>query len=125
MARVLTGGCLCGAIRFEAEGVPDFPHYCSCSMCRRHSGAVEAPWVEFSAAAVRWIGPGGAPATWRSSEKSSRAFCATCGSSIGAIDDALVIALLVGTFDRPNLAALAPKSHSYRGGLPPWAKERK
>ena len=125
MARAYTGGCLCGAIRFEADPPADFPHYCSCKMCQRHSGAVALPWVEFPAGAVRWTGPGGPPSVWRSSPRSSRAFCPTCGSSIGAIDDAPVVALLLGTFDSANRAALVPASHSYRGGLPRWAKEPK
>lgn len=115
-----TGGCLCEAVRFEAEGEPLKPHTCSCRMCQRHTGALTALWVEFPKDAVRWTGSGGAPATFRSSPHSSRAFCATCGSSIGAIDDAPVVALHVGIFDAPRRKALAPLGHSYRSGLPDW-----
>jgi hypothetical protein len=117
---VHVGGCLCGAIRFEATGTPGKPHSCSCGMCRRHSGAPTLVWVEYPRDAVRWTGPGGAPATWRSSAYSSRAFCPACGSSIGAIDDAPVIALVIGAFDAPNRRALAPVTHSYRGARPKW-----
>lgn len=120
MPKPYTGGCLCGAIRFEAAPPAEFPHTCSCTMCQRHSGALTIPWVEFPAEAVRWTGPGGAPATWRSSDKTSRAFCPTCGSTIGAIDDAPVIALTLGVFDQPGAAALRPISHSYRSKHPRW-----
>jgi hypothetical protein len=116
----LEGGCLCGNIRFRTTAMPDFPHSCSCSMCQRHTGALTATWVEFPKDAVEWIGKGGQPSVFRSSEKSSRAFCAICGSSIGAIDDAPVVALLTGCFDKPHLKALKPTSHSYRGGRPKW-----
>lgn len=114
------GGCLCGDIRFEAQGEPGFPHTCSCRMCQKATGALTAAWVEFPRDAVRWTGQGGAPALYRSSEKSSRAFCPRCGSSIGAVDDAPVIALLTGCFDKPHLLPLKPQSHSYRASRPKW-----
>ncbi len=120
MPKPYSGGCLCGHIRFEATPPAEFPHTCSCSMCQRHSGALTVAWVEFPAASVRWTGPGGAPATWRSSKASSRAFCARCGSTIGAIDDAPVIALTLGAFDTPGAAALRPTSHSNISKRPRW-----
>ena len=118
--RRYTGGCLCGHVRFEAEGTPARPHTCSCTMCQRHSGALTLCWVEFPRDAVRWIGPGGAPQTWRSSKGSSRAFCGVCGSTLGAIDDAPVIALLLGSFDSANRKELRPAYHAFRSKRPRW-----
>lgn len=115
-----TGGCICGAIRFEAKGPAGKPHTCSCKLCQKHSGALTVAWVEFPSDAVAWTGPGGAPATYRSSDYSSRAFCGTCGSTLGAIDDAPVVALMLGCFDKANAIDLIPVSHSYRGGRPKW-----
>ncbi|KIC51818.1 GFA family protein [Tateyamaria sp. ANG-S1] len=115
-----TGGCLCGNIRFAATGSALKPHTCSCKMCQRHSGALTTAWVEFPASAVTWTGPGGAPATYRSSDYSSRAFCPICGSTLGAIDDDPVIALLVGSFDETDAHDLIPTTHSYRGSRPKW-----
>lgn len=118
--KTYTGGCLCGAIRFEAIGSAGNPHTCSCRMCQRHSGALTTAWVEFPSDAVTWVGPGGAPSTWRSSDYSSRAFCPACGSSLGAIDDDPVVALLLGAFDKPGAVALRPTGHSYKGQRPRW-----
>lgn len=118
----LEGGCLCGNIRFRVESVSDFPHTCSCSMCQRHTGALTAAWVEFPGESVEWMGAGGAPSTYRSSEKSSRAFCPKCGSSLGAIDDSSAVGLLTGVFDKPHLKELKPASHSYIGKRPKWWK---
>lgn len=115
-----TGGCLCGAVRFAAHGVPGFPHTCSCAQCRRHSGALTVAWVEYPAEAVVWTGPAGAPARWRSSAGSSRGFCPTCGSTLGALDDAAVVALVVGAFDVPDDPALWPESHSFAASRPGW-----
>jgi hypothetical protein len=114
------GGCLCGHIRFEAKGEALKPHTCSCTMCQRHTGGLTAAWVEFARDDVTWTGAGGEPAKYRSSEWSSRAFCPKCGSSIGAIDEKPVVALLLGTFDKPKAKALAPKYHSYVTSRPKW-----
>lgn len=122
MARIYKGGCLCGNIRFEAEGPPLKPHSCSCKMCQRHSGAVNLQWVEFPADSIRWTGPGGKPSTWRSSDYSSRSFCSKCGSTLGAIDDKPVVALVLGSFDSNNRKELVPQYHSYIGQQPKWMK---
>jgi hypothetical protein len=89
-------------------------------MCQRHTGALTSAWVEFPSENVTWCGDGGRPQTFRSSDFSSRAFCGTCGSSIGAIDDKPVVALLVGTFDKTGAKELIPQYHSYRSGRPKW-----
>jgi hypothetical protein len=118
--KTYSGGCLCGRIRFEATGPAERPHTCSCKMCQRHTGALTAAWVEFRRESVRWTGPGGAPALYRSSDASSRAFCPVCGGSIGAVDDAPTIALLLGAFDRQSSRELAPAYHSFKAGRPKW-----
>jgi hypothetical protein len=120
MTKIHEGGCLCGDIRFEVAGPVSFPHTCSCSMCQKHSGSLTQVWIEVPRDQVRWTGKGGEPAKWRSSKGSSRAFCKTCGSTIGAIDDKPVIAFAIGTFDKANRKELMPQSHSYVGGRPKW-----
>ena len=120
-ATIYRGGCLCEAIRFEATGPAERPHACSCKSCQRHGGAVTAHWIEFPRDSVRWTGPGGTPATYRSSGYSSRAFCPKCGSSIGAIDDEPTVALLVGVFDDSHAAELNPQYHSFEDSKPDWA----
>lgn len=120
MTKTYLGGCLCGDIRFEALGPAAKPHTCSCKMCQRHSGALTTTWVEFPKSFVKWVGPGGAPATYRSSDYSSRSFCAKCGSTMGAIDDNPVVALVLGVFDSANRKELRPTYHSYKGGRPKW-----
>ena len=118
--QVYEGGCLCGSIRFAARAPALKPHTCSCKMCQRHTGSLTAAWVEFPSEMVAWTGPGGRPRTWRSSDYSSRAFCPTCGSSLGAVDDKPVVALLLGCFDSSGARALKPTAHSYKTGRPRW-----
>jgi hypothetical protein len=120
MPKTYLGGCLCGHIRFEALGPAEKPHTCSCKMCQRHSGALTTTWVEFPKSSVQWVGPGGAPSTYRSSDYSSRSFCPKCGSTLGAIDDNPVVAMVLGVFDTANRKELRPIHHSYKGGRPKW-----
>lgn len=119
MRKTLTGGCLCGHIRFTAIN-PGSPHSCSCDMCQKHTGAQTTVWLEFSSNEVTWTGEGGQPASWRSSPNTRRAFCPRCGSSLGAIDDGPVIALLTGTFDQPANEAFTPEFHSFEDMKPEW-----
>ena len=120
--KIHSGGCLCGAVRFEATGPAEKPHTCSCRFCQRHTGAPTAAWVEFPAGRIAWTGAAGRPSTWRSSDYSSRAFCPACGSSIGAIDDEPVVALLVGSFDDPTDPAFMPEYHSFEDCRPGWIR---
>jgi hypothetical protein len=49
------GGCLCGALRYEADGEP-LSGYCYCNDCRKASGSGRIPFMGFSKAAVRYTG---------------------------------------------------------------------
>lgn len=77
-------------------------------------------WVEYPKDAVEWTGTGGMPALYRSSDYSSRAFCPQCGSTVGAIDDAPVVALAVGGFDDKDGVEMRPDYHAHNGAWPAW-----
>ena len=122
MARLRTyeGGCLCGDIRYRVRAEPVFPHLCSCTMCRRWSGAPSVAWVEFPLAAFAWSGPGGEPHLFRSSDKTQRGHCPSCGSVLCALDDGYAnISIVIGSLDRPNLI-VPDAQHSYRSSRPKW-----
>jgi hypothetical protein len=53
----LTGGCLCGGVRFELTEAPLTAGYCHCTRCQRRTGAA-------SSAQARIDGPGIRP-SWR------------------------------------------------------------
>jgi hypothetical protein len=90
----LTGGCLCGALRFTATGAPYRVGICHCMDCRKNHGAPFHASAIFPETAVTLIGTW---ATW-----GDRSFCPTCGSPVFAhIEDEIGINL--GTFDAPDL----------------------
>ncbi|MEP2641016.1 GFA family protein [Roseobacter sp.] len=89
----LTGGCVCGAVRFVATGPPRRVGVCHCLDCRKHHGAVFYAAAIYAQAAVAVTGT---PAQY-----AGRFFCATCGSSVFARSDD-EIELHLGALDSPN-----------------------
>ncbi|KZM47889.1 GFA family protein [Labrenzia sp. OB1] len=78
MSERLSGGCLCGAVRFTAE--PEKPEMgiCHCSMCRRWTGGV------FMAVGCNDVQLENEDAlgVYKSSGYGERVFCKTCGTSL-------------------------------------------
>ena len=56
MSDTITGGCLCGAVRYEARGEPTYAGYCYCNDCRRASGSGSIGFMGFPANAVTITG---------------------------------------------------------------------
>ena len=53
---MITGGCLCGAIRYQAEGEALTHALCHCTDCRRHAGAPMVGWTMYPQGAVKVTG---------------------------------------------------------------------
>src|SRR4051812_10404391 len=111
MGPAAEGGCLCGAVRFVAEGPPKWTAYCHCRSCRRQTGAPVSAYAGFERDQVRFTGAD--PEVYASSEGVDRSFCGRCGSTI-AYQGArwpTEIHLHVGVFDEPE--PFAPKGHAF------------
>src|SRR6185503_7830263 len=52
----LTGGCLCGAVRYEARGEPSMMGYCFCKDCQKASGSGFIPFMNFRAEQLSFTG---------------------------------------------------------------------
>ena len=89
-AKTTTGGCLCGALRFEAKGAPYRTGICHCLDCRKNHGALFHASAIFPQTAVTVTG--------KVRSYHGRVFCPTCGSPVYAhFDDEICINL--GAFD--------------------------
>ena len=115
---MLTGGCLCGATRYEAGGTPYHETNCHCSMCRRAAGAAFVTWFTVRRVEFRWTGA--APAAYRSSAAIVRTFCATCGTTLTFEDDALPAELDVTTCSLDDAACLPPRDETHTAGRLIW-----
>lgn len=88
----LTGGCLCGAVRFKVTEETLFSCLCHCSSCRKATGAPIVGWVMFETSAVQC--DRAFVSEYASSQGARRSFCSQCGTTLfyeadympGAID---------------------------------------
>ncbi len=93
MSEQITGGCLCGDVRFVAAGQPYRVGICHCLDCRKHHGALFFAAAMFPEAAVTIEGD--------TREYQGRHFCARCGSSVfNRYGDEVEVHL--GALDAPN-----------------------
>ncbi len=116
-----SGGCLCGEISFIARGEPANPHLCSCTMCRKSSGAPTVAWVEFPRKIFQWSRHGKL-GLYRSSEKTQRLFCQSWGGFLGAINDGdKNIFITIASLKNPELI-IPGQQHSYKEKIPSWWK---
>ena len=112
-----TGGCLCGAIRYEAT--PENPEtwYCHCRMCQRSSGSVVATDAIIRKSEFKITR--GEPKFFQSSSFAERGFCPDCGSPLifrPVKEDWLSIQ--TGTLDDPSVAP--PAGHYGIESRVPW-----
>lgn len=81
MTRPYTGGCACGAIRYEIAEEPATMNLCQCRQCQRESGSGHGAHLTFAGARVKMSGE---PAWWESvgenGTRKRRGFCPTCGA---------------------------------------------
>lgn len=112
------GGCLCGAVRYEAEGTARDLCFCHCESCRRAAGATHVAWVTFDSAAFRVVK--GELREYRSSPPVLRGFCAACGTSLTwrRDDKPSELDITLATFD--DLEALRPEVHLRVEEKPSW-----
>lgn len=117
----LTGGCLCGDIRYEATAEQPMAAHCYCGDCRRvsgtgHSTHVIVPEAGFSLS--------GAVATYERPADSgnvvSRRFCSTCGSPIYSTNSGMpgMLFLRASSLDDPN--AITPQVQVFTSRAPKW-----
>ncbi|HEY2387935.1 MAG TPA: GFA family protein [Candidatus Binatia bacterium] len=119
----VTGGCHCGAIRYEAEVDPSTTGVCHCTDCQKFSGSAFRSGVNAAAKDFRLLA--GVPRmyvkTAESGAKRAQAFCAECGTHIYATStDPSPTLLRIRTATTDQAAALVPKMQIWTRSALPW-----
>ena len=99
---MMTGGCYCGAVRYEAAGPGLMRGQCLCRTCPKLSGGAGNLFLVVGADGFRYTE--GVPKNFaRSAETPARDFCADCGTQLTARSHRApgVVLIKVGTLDDP------------------------
>ncbi len=116
-----TGGCHCGAIRYEVSGDAKHVALCHCSDCRLSSGAPMVAWAAFDEAQLKLIK--GEATIFNSSGSAMRSFCPKCGSGLCYRNEEFlpgIVDIQCATFDDPE--AFSPQVHIQVADRINWMK---
>ena len=109
----LTGGCLCGAVRYGLAVAPTSVCICHCESCRRAAGAESVAWATMRVA--DFVLERGMVHQYASSPGATRGFCAVCGTTLTYRGVEGEIDVAAATLDDPE--AVTP-------GVEVWLSER-
>ncbi len=114
---MLTGGCFCGRVRYEAIGEPFDLTLCHCEACRRTTGAPAVAWFSVRPDGFRFTA--GDPTIFASSETGERRFCRDCGAQLAFRESRLdEVDVTTASLDDP--AAAPPRDHTWVLRRLPW-----
>ena len=116
-----TGGCQCGAIRFEASGDPLFAGHCSCRDCQMASGTGHSTIAAFPESALKVAGvttkytsAGG------SGQPVTRQFCAICGSRLFSSGQSGAGMVMVSAAALDDPSQVTPQAAIFQRSAQPW-----
>ena len=114
----LSGGCFCGAVRFDVDGPEKFACFCHCHSCQHAAGAPVVAWATYARDAFRVTD--GKLHTCSSSPGVTRGICSDCGTSISYehVDRPGEIDLTLNSLDDPSAPVL--KAHIWVEDKAPW-----
>ena len=104
MSEPITGGCLCGAVRFELSEPPQLAGYCHCTRCQRRTGTAASPQARIDGRTFRLLAGEGSLRFWTHPAGGfGKGFCAECGAHIcsRSPEDPAQMSIRFSAFDRP------------------------
>jgi hypothetical protein len=125
----LTGGCGCGAVRFEVWAPLVAANYCHCSRCQRRSGTGASANARPEPGSFRIVAGENRLRAWRPPNGFKKWFCGDCGSALFSRSphDVDQMAIRLGAFDgdpgiRPSLRQFTASAAAWEAipddGLP-------
>ena len=81
---VLTGGCLCGGVRFELTGPPADAGYCHCTRCQRRTGTAASASGRIVPSMLTLLSGEELLRSYDPPDHGfSKVFCSACGGHLG------------------------------------------
>ena len=118
----LTGGCLCGKIRFVATAAPLSTLVCHCRDCQRYLGGAPAYQMAFRRDDV--VVEQGEPRSFAMHGDSGRAitrlFCGDCGTPLFTDLEKLPKLLIVNAGALDDTSSVEIKAHIFAASAAPW-----
>ena len=123
MTTQFTGGCLCGAVRYEVTEEPQFTLFCHCIQCQKESGGPFSTEIIVAKTAVSIEGEMSEyDAIADSGSKATRKFCPVCGCPIliefEREDYRESVSIAAGSLD--DASWLQPQVHCFTVTKQPW-----
>lgn len=122
MSKVFSGGCACGAIRYEIVGEPVFMNDCQCRDCQQASGTGHGSYLTFAGRAA--VKLEGTAAHWDmvgdSGNVKTKGFCAVCGSPVYLTFAAMPDLFTVHAASLDDPARFAPQVVTYNSRGHAW-----
>jgi len=118
----ITGGCLCGAVRYEATAEPLAVRTCWCRLCQYLGGGTATVNVAFATEAISMTGElADHQSIADSGNVMHRGFCPKCGTPVTSTAEVRphLIFLRAGTLDDPRIAV--PQATIWTSAAPDWA----
>jgi hypothetical protein len=116
----LTGGCLCGGVRFEVDQPLQFAGYCHCTRCQRRTGTAAAASGRIVPGSLRIVSGEELIRSYDPPDGFAKVFCSACGSGLWSQspDDPEIKSIRLGTFD--DDPGVRPSYHAYVAYAAAW-----
>jgi len=116
----LTGGCLCGAVRFEVTEPLVSSGYCHCTRCQRRTGTAASPGARIAPGSLRVLAGEEHIRAYEPDEGFAKVFCSACGSALWSRsqEDPDVISIRLGAFD--DDPGIRPTYRQFVAYAAPW-----
>jgi hypothetical protein len=97
----LSGGCLCGGVRYELTEAPVSASYCHCRRCQRRTGTAASAQARVAPGALRIVQGAELVREWAPADGWPKCFCSVCGSALWSRSptDPDLFSVRLGTFD--------------------------
>jgi len=120
----LTGGCMCGAVRYQLKSDPFDCGWCHCRTCQLNSGSPAMVFASVPEGDLEWTKGGDKVKSARSSSFGHREFCGECGTPfLMKVDhQPETVDFSVVTLDDPE--AVAPGFHIFWRSKIGWFEPR-